>query len=44
LTFRYPELRKLLKDNPKIVDRLESMLKYQNEKALPEVENETAEE
>jgi hypothetical protein len=44
LTFRYPELRKLLKENPKVIDRLENMLKYHQEKSLPESEKETTEE
>jgi len=35
LTFRYPELRKILKENPQMVSRLEIMLKYyQTEKKL----------
>ncbi len=28
LTFRYPELRSILKSNPKMIERLETMLKY----------------
>ena len=38
ITFRYPELRHVLRENPKIVDRLEYMLKYQVEKKQPEEE------
>ena len=34
------ELRKVLKSNEKIVDRLEYMLKYQNEKKMPAEEEE----
>ena len=40
ITFRYPELRMLLRQNPKIVERLEYMLKYQGEKSLPQEEKE----
>ncbi len=28
LTFRYPQLRKILKENPQLQERLENMLKY----------------
>lgn len=37
LTFRYPQLRKILKENPQLQERLENMLKYyQEEKKLLE--------
>jgi hypothetical protein len=38
LTFRYPELRQLLKANPNVIERLQNMLKYQDEKVLPGLE------
>ncbi len=41
LTFRYPELRTVLKNHQNILDRLENMLKYQDSKTLPVKEGET---
>ena len=42
-TFRCPELRILLRENPKIVERLEYMLKYQGDKDMPEGEEKKVE-